>query len=423
MPVTNAHSITACNAKNRFVFAMVTSLFFFWGFVHNLDPVLIPHLRKSFQLTDLQSSLVDSAVYIAYFVMALPAGYIMRRYGYKAGIIIGLLLFGVGSVLFVPAANTLQYAFFLAALFIIASGLTFLETAANPYVTVLGPPETATRRLNFAQSFNGLAAFIAPAYIGPLILSVNRFSKEDTVGLSAQQLHTALQAEAASVKTPYLVLGLLILLVAVIFYFISMPDIREEGEASADSSFKAALRSANLRWGIVAQFFYVGAQVCVASFFIKMAVTTAGLTEPTAAMYLGYYGLAFMLGRFAGTFFMKFISPANLLAIYAAASILLTAVAITATGMLVLYTLIALAFFMSIMFPTIFSMGIQGLGAHTKTGSSLIIMSIVGGAVLAPLLGYISDITGSIQNGYLVPLGCFIVVLLFAVRKKIFLTA
>jgi MFS transporter, FHS family, L-fucose permease len=420
MPVTNAHSITASNAKNRLVFAMVTSLFFFWGFVHNLDPVLIPHLRKSFQLTDLQSSLVDSAVYIAYFVMALPAGYIMRRYGYKAGIIIGLLLFGVGSVLFVPAANTLQYAFFLAALFIIASGLTFLETAANPYVTVLGPPETATRRLNFAQSFNGLAAFIAPAYIGPLILSVNRFSKEDTVGLSAQQLHAALQAEAASVKTPYLVLGLLILLVAIIFYFISMPDIREEGEASADSSFKAALHSANLRWGIVAQFFYVGAQVCVASFFIKMAVTTAGLTEPTAAMYLGYYGLAFMLGRFAGTFFMKYISPANLLAIYAAASILLTAVAITATGMLVLYTLIALAFFMSIMFPTIFSMGIQGLGAHTKTGSSLIIMSIVGGAVLAPLLGYISDITGSIQKGYLVPLGCFIVVLLFAVRKKNF---
>ena len=170
-------------------YILVTSLFFFWGFVHNLDPILIPHLRKAFNLTDFESSLVDSSVFIAYFAMALPAGYIMRKYGYKSGILVGLLFFGIGSVLFVPAANSLEYSYFLGALFIIACGLTFLETAANPYVTILGPPETATQRLNFAQSFNGLAAYIAPAYIGPLILSNKTLSPEEANAMSDAQMH------------------------------------------------------------------------------------------------------------------------------------------------------------------------------------------------------------------------------------------
>jgi MFS transporter, FHS family, L-fucose permease len=246
-------------SKYRFVFILVTSLFFFWGFVHNLDPVLIPHLRKAFQLTDLESSLIDSAVYIAYFAMALPAGFVMRKYGYKSGIILGLLLFGIGSILFVPAANTLKYGFFLGALFIIASGLTFLETAANPYVTVLGSPQTATQRLNFSQSFNGLAAFIAPAYIGPLILSERTFSASETAGLSPEQLQAALYHEAASVKMPYLILGIIILTVAAIFYFTKMPDIKEANDSAETKGFRAALQSANLRWGVAAQFFYVGA--------------------------------------------------------------------------------------------------------------------------------------------------------------------
>ena len=266
-----------------FPFILVTSLFFFWGFVHNLDPVLIPHLRKAFNLNDLESSLIDSAVYIAYFLMALPAGFIMRKYGYKSGIIIGLLLFGIGSILFVPAANTLQYIFFLGALFIIACGLTFLETAANPYVTILGPKDTTVQRLNFSQSFNGLAAFIAPTYIGPLILSGKTLSAAEQAGMSPEQLHAYFSLEASSVKMPYLVLGIIILVVAVIFYFTKLPDIthEEEGE-TAGASFSGALKSLRLKWGIVAQFFYVGAQVCVGSFFIKMCTTTAALDEDSA---------------------------------------------------------------------------------------------------------------------------------------------
>lgn len=397
-------------------FILVTSLFFFWGFVHNLDPILIPHLRKAFRLNDLESSLVDSSVFIAYFIMALPAGYIMRRYGYKSGIIIGLLLFGIGSILFVPAANTLQYAFFLGALFVIACGLTFLETAANPYVTILGPANTATRRLNFSQSFNGLAAYIAPAYIGPLILSGKNLTQAQMDAMSHDQLQAYLAGEAASVKMPYLILGLIILTVAIIFFFTRMPDIKEGVEKNADASFASALKSSNLKWGIVAQFFYVGAQVCVASFFIRMATIKAGLDEDTAAKYLGMYGLFFMLGRFAGTFFMRFVEPKKLLALYAVINILLSAIAIMASGMVVVYTLIGIAFFMSIMFPSIFSLGIEGLGHNTKIGSSLIIMSIVGGALLPPVLGLISDKTGNIQNGYIVPLICFVVVLLFAVK-------
>ncbi len=418
-PVLNQKTTEKTGSKKGllFPFILVTSLFFFWGFVHNLDPILIPHLRKAFQLTDLESSLVDSAVFIAYFAMALPAGYIMRTYGYKSGIIIGLILFGIGSILFVPAANSLQYIYFLGALFVIACGLTFLETAANPYVTILGPPETATRRLNFSQSFNGLAAFVAPAYIGPMILSGKSLTAAETAAMPAAELQAYLANEAASVKMPYLVLGLIILAVAVVFYFTKMPDVKDENvEGAEGASFGGALKSIQLKWGIVAQFFYVGAQVCVASFFIKMATTTAGLSEDLASKYLGYYGLAFMVGRFAGTFLMQYIEPRKLLALYAFINIVLSVLAIVGSGMVVVYTLIAISFFMSIMFPSIFSLGINDLGHNTKIGSSLIVMSIVGGALLPPILGIISDKTGSIQNGYIVPLVCFVVVLMFALK-------
>lgn len=398
-----------------FPFILVTSLFFFWGFVHNLDPILIPHLRKAFNLSDLQSSLVDSSVFIAYFVMALPAGYIMRKYGYKSGIMVGLILFGIGSILFVPAANSLQYSYFLGALFIIACGLTFLETAANPYVTILGPAESATKRLNFSQSFNGLAAFIAPAYIGPMILSDKNYTQTQIEAMTPAIKHAYLVSEADSVKMPYLILGLIILAVAVIFYFTNMPDVKDEDvEGKNEASFGGALQSMRLRWGILAQFFYVGAQVCVGSFFIKMATTSAGIDEDSAAKYLGFFGLAFMLGRFFGTFLMQYTNPRKLLIIYTFINIALTIIAIAGTGMMVVYCLIAIAFFMSIMFPTIFSMGIDGLGHNTKIGSSLIVMSIVGGAFLPPILGIISDQTSSIQYGYIVPLVCFLVILVFA---------
>jgi len=417
---TNSNSINGTgNQTNNwlFPFILVTSLFFFWGFVHNLDPILIPHLRKSFRLNDLQSSLIDSSVFIAYFAMALPAGYVMRKYGYKSGIVGGLLLFALGCFLFLPAADTHQYIYFLGALFIIASGLTFLETAANPYATIIGPPETATRRLNFAQSFNGLAAMVAPIIGGQFILSGTEMSDEAYAKLSPEALNNYLTTEAQSVKMPYLILGILVLLVAVLFMVSKLPDVKEGDDNAAGNNPLKAFRHRHLTWAVVAQFFYVGAQVCVGSFFIKMARTGAGMDEKTAAQYLGWgYGAAFMLGRFVGTFLMGRFASEKLLSAYALINIVLSAVAIFGSGIVVVYALIAIAFFMSIMFPTIFSLGIKDVGADTKMASSLIVMSIVGGALLPPVLGVISDATGSIQNGYIVPLLCFVVVFLFATK-------
>ena len=417
---TNSNSINGTgNQTNNwlFPFILVTSLFFFWGFVHNLDPILIPHLRKSFRLNDLQSSLIDSSVFIAYFAMALPAGYVMRKYGYKSGIVGGLLLFALGCFLFLPAADTHQYIYFLGALFIIASGLTFLETAANPYATIIGPPETATRRLNFAQSFNGLAAMVAPIIGGQFILSGTEMSDEAYAQLSPEALNNYLTTEAQSVKMPYLILGILVLLVAVLFMVSKLPDVKEGDDSKSGNNPLKAFRHRHLTWAVVAQFFYVGAQVCVGSFFIKMARTGAGMDEKTAAQYLGWgYGAAFMLGRFVGTFLMGRFASEKLLSAYALINILLSAVAIFGSGIVVVYALIAIAFFMSIMFPTIFSLGIKDVGVDTKMASSLIVMSIVGGAFLPPVLGIISDATGSIQNGYIVPLLCFVVVFLFATK-------
>jgi len=400
-----------------FPLILVTSLFFFWGFVHNLDPVLIPHLKKAFRLSDLETAFVDFSVFIAYFVMALPAGYFMRKYGYKNGIILGLCLFAIGSLLFLPAADTREYIFFLGALFIIACGLTFLETAANPYVTVLGDPNTATQRLNFSQSFNGLAAFLAPVLGGKFILSGANYSEARLASMLSSDREAYLIKEAGSVKGPYLVLGLIIIIVAMLFIFTKLPDIKENNEDIEGSNIKDALRHRHLSWAIIAQFFYVGAQVCVLSFFIRFVTTSAGISEGEATWYAGGAGLAFMLGRFAGTFFMQFVAPNRLLMLYAFISMLLTVVAIFATGIITVYVLIGIAFFMSIMFPTIFSMGIANLGKDTKLGSSLIVMSIVGGAVLPLALGYISDVTGNIQYGYVVPLVCFLVVFIFGWKK------
>ncbi|TKB99210.1 L-fucose:H+ symporter permease [Pedobacter cryophilus] len=402
--------------STRFAFIMITSLFFLWGFVHNLDPILIPHLKKAFSLTTLQASLVDSAVFIAYFVMALPAGFLMKKYGYKAGIILGLLLFAIGSYLFIPSANTQSYVFFLVALFVIACGLTILETAANPYASLLGPPEKATQRLNLAQSFNGLAATLAPI-IGAKIILTEGYTTEALDKMTPVAKEIALAAEASTVKAPYFILGSVILIIAVIFFFMKLPEIQEPEAESEKSSVFHAFKHRHLSWAIAAQFFYVGAQVCVFSFFILYATKSAGISEMQAAQYAGFgVGMAFMVGRFVGTFFMKYIEPVKLLALYAAICTLLCIVAIFSAGMITIYTIIGIAFFMSIMFPTIFSLGIKELGSDTKFGSSLIIMSIVGGAILPPLFGYIADTYDNIQFGYVVPMGSFLVILGFALN-------
>jgi len=407
--------------SHAFAFAMTTSLFFMWGFVHNLDPILIPHLRRSFNLSVLQSALVDSAVFIAYFVMALPAGMLIRRVGYKWAMIFGLSLFAGGALLFLPAADTHRYAVFLAALFIIACGLAVLETAANPYISMLGRADRAVQRLNLAQSFNGLAATLAPI-VGARLILVDGVPDAQLQAMPESLRQATLAAEAASVKGPYLAIALVIMLIAVIFYFLKMPAVGAGGgtgqaapETPAGSALLRAMRKASIRRAAIAQFFYVGAQVCVFSFFILYASQAAGLAQVAAADYLGWgCGLAFVCGRFAGTWLMKYFSSARLLLTYASACAGLSAVAMFAGGMAGVAAVIGIAFFMSIMFPTIFALGIHGAGADTEMGSSLIIMSIVGGAVLPLVFGYISDVTHNLQYGYAAPLACFFVIAWFA---------
>ncbi|NLR68800.1 L-fucose:H+ symporter permease [Chitinophaga varians] len=401
--------------KTLFPFILITSLFFLWGFAHNLDPILIPHLQKSFTLTTVQATLVDSAVFVAYFLMALPAGFIMKKYGYKTGIISGLLVFALGSFLFIPAANTQQYVFFLVALFIIACGLTILETAANPYASSLGDPAYSTQRLNLAQSFNGLATTLAPV-IGARVILTKDYTAAQLSAMTEEGRRLALAAEAATVKVPYFILGSVLVLIAVIFAFTRLPAIQTNEEQPAGKHIFHAFRHHHLRWGVIAQFFYVGAQVCVFSLFILYATKAAGITAVSAADYLGLCGFAFLLGRFIGTYLMQYFRSARMLAVYAVLNIFLCLVAIWGTGMVTVYAVIGICFFMSIMFPTIFALGIKELGGDTEFGSSLIIMSIVGGAILPRLFGYISDVTGNIQYGYIIPLICFLVVAYFGFK-------
>ncbi|GEO10138.1 L-fucose:H+ symporter permease [Segetibacter aerophilus] len=397
----------------RFAIILLTSLFFLWGFALNLNPILIPHLKKACQLSDLQSALIDSASYIAYFLMAIPAGLFMKRHGYKGGIIVGLLLFAAGSFLFFPAAAARSYAFFLGALFIIACGLAFLETAANPYITVLGDPKTATQRINFAQSFNGLAATLAPLVGGLFILSGQTYTPQEEAAMSQQQLSNYLQTEANSVQIPFIIIGAVVLLVAIFIWKTKLPDIIESEDVRVEQSL---LKEKNLMLGVLAQFFYVGAQVCVSSFFIRFSKRVADIAEKQAAMYLSAALLGFMVGRFIGTFLMRYISPAKLLAAFSIINMGLLALAVMTSGKISVYALVGVEVFMSIMFPTIFSLSIHGLGAKTKEGSSLVIMAIAGGAVFPVIMGKLSDAT-NIQTAYVVPAVCFIVVFYFAIKN------
>jgi MFS transporter, FHS family, L-fucose permease len=402
-------------AQYRLPFILITVLFFMWGFAHNLNPILIPHLKKACQLTDLQSSLIDSSFFIGYFVTAIPAGMLMKRLGYKRGILIGLILFAIGSFLFYPAADTRYFGLFLLALFIIASGLTFLETAANPYVTVLGEPATATQRLNFSQSFNGLAAALAPLAGGVFILSGNNLSDAEKARLTPAQLDAFLTSEATSVQIPYLVIGSVVLLVAVLVAFMHLPDIDEPEATTQKKVSRSIWKQKNLLLGVTAQFFYVGGQVCVSSFFIRFVWQTAGIDEKGAAFYLSVALLGFMVGRFVGTALMRYIAPHRLLALYAAINFFLLLFAVWIGGMISVYALIGVQFFMSIMFPTIFSLSIYGLGEQTKLGSSLVIMAIAGGAIFPVIMGRISDLS-SMQLAYIIPAFCFLVVLYFALK-------
>lgn len=400
--------------NHRWAIVLVTCLFFLWGFALNLNPILIPHLKKACRLSDFQSAWIDSASYIAYFLFAIPAGRFMTRYGYKGGILVGLLLFAIGSFLFYPAAETRVFGFFLGALFIIAGGLTFLETAANPYIMVLGEPSQSVARLNFAQSFNGLAATAAPLIGSVFILSGKLLTPEQESAMSPEQVEKYLDHEAASVQLPFLVIGGAVLLVAAFLWRTHLPEIHAEKEGVDDD--RSLLREKNLVLGVITQFFYVGAQVCISSFFIRFAYEVGGIQEKAAAVLLSAALFGFMIGRFVGTLLMRLISPPKLLAIYAVINFALLLSAVFMDGTFSVYALVAVEFFLSIMFPTIFALSVRNLGAKTKEGSSLVIMSIVGGAVFPAIMGKLSDMT-NIQTAYLVPAACFPIVFYFCLQN------
>ena len=408
--------------KKLFAIGLITSLFFIWGFALNLNPILIPHLKKACQLTDLQSSFVDSASYLAYFLLAIPAAQFMKRYGYKGGILLGLVLFACGAFLFYPAAAARSYLFFLGALFVIFCGAAFLETAANPYITVLGDPDKAAFRINFSQSFNGLAATLAPLIGGMFILSGKNLTPAQTAAMSSGQLNSYLNKEASSVQIPYLIIGIVVLIVAILIYRTSLPEIDETTPDEADGSvsfwdrLSALFKEKRLISGVIAQFFYVGAQACVFSFFIRFSERVAGMEEKSAAQYLSFATLGFLFGRISGTFLMRYINPVKILASYAAINTVLIIMAVFMPSHFSVFALIGVGFFMSIMFPTIFSLSILGLGPKTKLGSSLVIMGIVGGAVFPAIMGQVSDMS-NIQLAYLVPAVCFAYIFYFAFKN------
>jgi FHS family L-fucose permease-like MFS transporter len=417
-------------------FVLVTSLFFLWGFAHSLLDVLNKHFQDILHVSKAQSGLVQAAVYGGYFLMAIPAGMLMKRVGYKKGIIIGLLVYAFGAFLFFPAIHIQQFWAFLLALFIIALGLTCLETAANPYSTVLGPKESSVQRLNLSQSFNGLGWILGPM-VGSLVL----FGTTDPTA-----------DPFASLAIPYIGIGILVVIIALLFVKVKLPEINEAQaehvefteieEKNEATGFKSLFHYPHFVWAVAAQFFYVAAQTGINSFFINYVfevfksmenglvighgfltgiahiVGGAGpqndeLYKKTAGLILSIGGMGlFTLGRFAGSALMAYFKPNRLLLFYALTCIILTGIVITGAGALAVISLCLIYFFMSIMFPTIFALGLTDLGSHTKRASSFLVMAIMGGAIFPSLMGYIADIS-SMKTGFMVPLVCFSVVFLF----------
>ncbi len=380
---------------------LVTSLFFLWGFAYGLLDVLNKHFQETLDITKGRSMWLQAAYFGAYFLIALPAGLFMQSRGYKKGIIFGLLLYAVGALLFYPSAQNASFSFFLLALFILASGLTFLETAANPYITVLGKPETSEFRLNLSQSFNGVGAFL-----GPLVGGLLFFGDESSTGTSGLE----------SVQWVYIAIAVVVLVVAVFFVRTPMPEIIEEqANFNTEQTGRGLLQKSHFIWAVVTQFFYVAAQVGIAALFINYCTEKGlGISNEKASYLLSGSLLLFTIGRFAGTALMKWIAPHRLLAIYAFINIVLSAGVIWLQGMISIYTLMAIFFFESIMFPTIFALGVKNLGGATKKGSSFIIMSIVGGALVPLAMGALAE-RYSTPFSYIVPLVCFLIVFAFAV--------
>jgi len=404
---------------NTLPFILVTALFLFWGIPNNLNDILIRQFMKTFEISRLQAGLVQSAFYMGYFLLALPAAMIMRRYSYKTGLVIGMLLYSTGTFLFWPAAHSGKYGFFLCALFVIASGLSFLETGANPFIANVGNSGSSERRLNFSQAFNPFGAIL-----GVLIGTVFIFSGIEPDAADIESMKAAgiyqkfLEDEIMRVVTPYLILGTVIFVWAIIMIRTKFPKIQAEVEDPAHrSKLSELVKFPHFLKGVFAQFCYVGAQVGTWSYFIQYAQDYTGIGEKSAGYFLTGTLVAFGIGRFSATYIMKFFEPRKLMGLYGLINIVLVGIAVIYPGWIGVWAIFLTSFFMSLMFPTIFALGIKGLGPHTKIAGSMIVMAIVGGAVLTPLMGMVA--TKSMAIAMLYPLACYVVVTFYAYRGSI----
>lgn len=394
-------------------FILVTALFFLWGVPNNLNDILISQFMKSFQINRLQAGLVQSAFYMGYFLLAMPAAQLMRRAGYKAGILAGLVLYGCGCILFWPAALITRYWFFLMALFVIASGLSFLETAASPFIIQVGEPETAEQRINFSQAFNPLGSISAVAIGSRFIFSGIELRPAQVAAMQARHIyHEYLRSETLRVVNPYLVLGAVVLFWAVLIALTPFPHagLDYSRDSRAHDTSKPLWKRKHFAFSVAAQFLYVGAQVGTWSFFIAYAMRYTSLTQREAGYWLTGVLVAFTAGRFFSTWLLHYVSGATLLGAYAALNAAICLTAVLWPGWLGVVCLIAVSFFMSIMYPTIFALGVKGLGQRTKSGSAFIVMAIVGGAALTPLMGA----AATVALGYLVPAASFAGVAIYA---------
>jgi FHS family L-fucose permease-like MFS transporter len=393
----------AAPSATKIAFMLVTSLFFMWGISHGLLDVLNKHFQDTLNVSKAQSGYLQAAYFGAYFIVALPVGAFMDRCGYKAGILVGLALFALGALMFIPATTAGTFAAFLGALFILACGLGCLETAANLYASVLGKPETAERRLNFAQSFNGLGVFIGPLIGGSLFFA----PPVALVGFTIDP-----------VMLTYATLGLVVILMMVVFAAVPLPEIQAQSSTSEKAGTTRSLWShSNFTGALVAQFFYIAAQVGVGAFFINYAIEHwSGLTTQKASYLLSIAMLSFMIGRFVSTWLMRYIPATAMLIGYSLINAGLCAVAVAGIQELSVYALIGIFFFMSILYPSIFAMGVRNVGGHTKKAGSYLVMTLVGGAIAPYCMGAIVD-TYSTGAAFIVPLICFLVVAGYGIKQ------
>ena len=399
--------------KNSYIgsLTVLTSLFFIWGFITALNDILIPHLKAVFTLNYAQAMLVQFCFFIAYFVFSVPSGYLVDKIDYKGGIITGLLVAGLGCLLFYPAAGLHSYSLFLTAFFVLAAGICLLQVAANPYVTVLGSSETASSRLTMTQAFNSLGTTLAP-YLGSLfILSTAVKSAEEIHALNVDELSVYQTAQALAVQTPYLLLATVLCMLAVVFVILKLPKVQETQTASFKSIsvdvsdlHVSAWSYKHLVLGALGIFFYVGSEVSIGSFLISFLGESSigNLTEQDAGRYVSFYWGGAMLGRFAGALIMQKIKPQNTLLFNALMAMTLVLLVIFSSGFIAMWAILGIGLFNSIMFPTIFSLAVAGLGKHTGQGSGILCAAIVGGAVLPVIQGFCADSMG-IQSAFFVP--------------------